>query len=84
MTLKVQHHGEVFSVTAQRLIRYGLSEAEAHAMARVMTLEADTSEAAVEQAVIEALVAAKESVTGAACIEYVGGQRRDTLRLEGR
>jgi hypothetical protein len=76
--------GEVFNVTAQRLVRYGCSEAQAYRLARVCTLAADATDAAVEDAVINALVAAKTEVDGVPEIEYLGGQRRDTLRLEAR
>ena len=76
--------GELLQVTEQRLIRYGCTEREACALANVVTLERDTPDAVVEQAVIEALVNAKHAVDGVADIEYLGGQRRDTLRLEGR
>jgi hypothetical protein len=75
---------EVLSITACRLIRWGTSDREAHVLAQIITLEPDASDAVVEQAVIEALVNAKHAVDGVADIEYLGGQRRDTLRLEGR
>jgi hypothetical protein len=79
-----ERRGELLQVTEQRLIRYGCTEREACALANVVTLERDTPDAVVEQAVIEALVNAKHAVDGVADIEYLGGQRRDTLRLEGR
>ena len=76
--------GELFQATEQRLIRYGCTEREALALANVVlsqiALETDTSDAVVEQAVVNALVSVKEAVDGAADIEYLGGQRRDTLR----
>ena len=79
-----ERRGEVLQVTEQRLIRYGCTEREACALANVITLEPDASDSEVETAVIEALVNAKHAVDGVADIEYLGGQRRDTLRLEGR
>jgi hypothetical protein len=76
--------GEVIEVTEQRLIRYGCTEREAYALAQVITLERETSDTDVEQAVITALVSAKQAIDGIPVIEYIGGQRRDTLRLEER
>jgi hypothetical protein len=81
--------GEVFTPTAQRLIRYGCTEPESYVLARIMlsrstTLERTATESEVEAAVIEALVSAKQSIDGVPEVEYLGGQRRDTLRLEER
>jgi hypothetical protein len=73
---------ETLSITAQRLIRWGASERESLALSRLITLERDTPEDGVEDAVITALVDAKQYVSGVADIEYLGGTRRDTLRLE--
>jgi hypothetical protein len=67
--------GELLQATEQRLIRYGCTEREA--------VERTSTDSEVEAAVIEALVSAKP-VDGVTDIEYLGGQRRDTLRLEGR
>jgi hypothetical protein len=75
---------EVLTATAHRLIRYGCTEREAHTLARVVTLDSDATDQTVEAAVIGALVAAKEAVHGLSEVEYLGGLRRDTLRLEGR
>ena len=74
--------GEVFTVTAQRLVRYGCTETQAYSLAQLIRLERETSDAAVEKAVINALVKAKTAVDGVTEVEYVGGQRRDTLRLD--
>jgi hypothetical protein len=74
--------GETFGVTAQRLLAYGMSEGQAYALAQHVTLAWDASDAVVEDAVLRALVRARERISGAAEIEYVTGQRRDTLRLE--
>jgi hypothetical protein len=76
--------GEVLSETAQRLIRYGCTEAQAYRLARVCTLAADASNAVCEDAVILALVSASEAVHGRAEVTYISGIRRDTLRLEER
>jgi hypothetical protein len=75
--------GELLQATEQRLIRYGCTEREAYALARITTVERTSTDSEVEAAVIEALVSAKP-VDGVTDIEYLGGQRRDTLRLEGR
>jgi hypothetical protein len=71
-------------VTAQRLVRYGCSEAQAYRLARVCTLAADATDSACEDTVILALVAASEAVNGRSEVTYVSGVRRDTLRLEER
>jgi hypothetical protein len=76
--------GEIFNETAQRLIAWKCTEAQAYALAQVVTLDRDTPDSEVEAIVIEALVTAKSVVSPIAEIEYVSGQRRDTLRLEGR
>ncbi len=77
--------GEVLQVTAQRLIRYGCTEREACALANVITLERDASDSEVETAVVNALVAAKEAVSGHATVLYLDGRRCDVQRrLEGR
>jgi hypothetical protein len=75
---------EVLSITACRLIGWGASERQAHVLAKIMRLERQASDAVVEAAVIEGLVSIKQAVDGVPDIEYPGGQRRDTLRLEGR
>jgi hypothetical protein len=74
--------GEVFNVTAQRLVRYGCTEGQAYSLARLIRLDRETPDATVEVAVIGALVAAKEAVDGVPEVEYISGQRRDTLRLD--
>jgi hypothetical protein len=74
--------GEVFNITAQRLVRYGCSESQAYALSRLIRLDHETPDATVEAAVIGALVAAKEAVDGVPEVEYISGQRRDTLRLD--
>ena len=76
--------GAIFSETAQRLVRYGLTEREAWTVSRCVRLTANTTDADCENAVILALVAASEAVNGRADVTYVSGVRRDTLRLEGK
>jgi hypothetical protein len=72
--------GEVFNVTAQRLVHYGCSEAQAYRLAQVCTLAGDATDAACEDEVILALVAASEAANGRAEVTYVSGIRRDVLR----
>jgi len=83
--LRLTNSGEVFTETAHRLIRWGMSEREAFALAQVMTLTGDASDDAVQNAVCLALVSAKQAVDGVAEIEYITGRRCDVQRrLEGR
>jgi acetyl-CoA acetyltransferase len=77
--------GEIFSETAQRLLRWGMIEREAYMLARCVRLAADATDTACEDAVILALVAASEAVSGRADVTLVGGRRCDVQRrLEGR
>src|SRR5260370_1948719 len=79
-----ERRGELLQVTEQRLIRYGCTEREAYALARITTLEGTSTESEVEAAGIEALVSAKQSVDGVPEIEYVARRRCDAQRrLEG-
>jgi hypothetical protein len=71
---------EVLSTTAHRLIRYGIVEGQAYALAQTCTLSADASDDVVEDIVLRALVRAKEFASGRARVQYLGGQRRDLLR----
>lgn len=84
LTGDIETTAEVFSESAQRLIRYGCTGREAYALSRVIKLDRDTPDGVVEDAVITALVIVKEAVSGVPEVEYLGGIRRDTLRLEGR
>ena len=77
--------GEIFTETAQRLIRYGCTEPQAYTLARIMELDRDATDVTVEAAVCLALVGVKEAVDGVPDIEYVAGRRCDVQRrLEGR
>jgi hypothetical protein len=71
---------EVLTVTAHRLIRWGMSEGQAHLLAKHMILTANTTDSLVEDAVIRVLCKIKESVSGRVSVEHVSGQRRDDLR----
>ena len=51
--------GETFGVTAQRLLAYGMSEGQAYALAKHITLACDASDDIVEDAVLRVLVAVR-------------------------
>jgi hypothetical protein len=55
-------------------------ERQAIALAKFVTLQDDATAEDVADAVMRALVAAKEAISGRAQVEYIGGERRDTLR----
>jgi hypothetical protein len=61
-----------------RLVQWGLSERAAIALAH--TVPENPTEAEITTAVIDALVKAKESISGSAEVIYLCGERRDTLR----
>jgi hypothetical protein len=60
---------------------YTENERQAIALAQVCTLPEDATYAQIEDAVCKCLTAALEHVGLKDDIEYVGGQRRDTLRI---
>ena len=64
----------------QRLLRYGCNETEAFCLASHVNISLDSTDEAVENEVISALVNAKQAVDGIAEIEFLGGQRRDVVR----
>ena len=69
------------TATESRLLAYGLTEREAVTLAGSIGLDLSAaSDAEIEQAVILALVTAKESTSGPADVEYVFGERRDLRR----
>lgn len=77
--------GEILSETAQRLLKWGMTEREAYMLASVTTLAKDADDRTCERAVILALVGAKTAVDSVTEIEYVTGRRCDVQRrLEGR
>ena len=77
--------GEIFTETAQRLIRYGCTEPQAYTLARVMELDQDATDVTVEAAICLVLVSVKQSVDGVAEVELVAGRRCDLQRRqEGR
>jgi hypothetical protein len=75
--------GETLSVTAQRLVVWGMTEGQAYVLAKLITLKHNAKDAVVEEAVINALVSVKASGE-VSDIEYISGCRCDVQRhLEG-
>jgi hypothetical protein len=72
----------VLTPTEIQLFAYTGNEREAVALAKIVLLPEHATYEQIETAVIEALVRAKENVSGKAQIEYITGQRRDLLRRE--
>jgi hypothetical protein len=85
MKLIGENRGEIFSETAQRLIRFGCSESQAYTLAKIVTLDRDATDAETCNAICLALVAVKEARDGVTEIDYVAGHRCDLQRrIEGR
>lgn len=79
--IKYMAVSRVLSPVEIQLFAFLGSEREAVALARfVVNLPEHATLAMIEQAVIRAMVTAKEAVSGPAQVEYVSGIRRDTLR----
>ena len=55
--------GRLFTVTEQRLIRWGCTEPQARVLAHVLTLSRYTSDRDVEAAIVTALVDVKETTS---------------------
>lgn len=70
----------VLNGTEAQLFSYLGNEREAVALAKVISLPEHATYAQIETAVVMALVATKEKVSGPAHVEYLGGQRRDLIR----
>ena len=65
------------------LLNYVDNERQAIVLAPHVRLSADPSEQELQDAVILALVSAKQAISGPAPqLEYVSGQRRDTIRKQ--
>jgi hypothetical protein len=78
-----QGHGYIsrsLTRTEMQFFSYTLDEREAVALATVRTLPADATYAQIEDTVLKCFTAALEYAGLKDSIEYVGGQRRDTLR----
>lgn len=67
--------------TEMQFFSYTENEREAIALAQVCTLPENATYAEIEDAVIKCLTIALEHAGLKDSIEYVGGQRRDTLRV---
>jgi hypothetical protein len=70
----------VLSPTEMRLMKWGMSEREAVALAPRMDVTPASTDAEIEQACIAVLVEVKEASSGRAQVQYLCGQRRDLLR----
>ena len=70
----------VLTSVEQILSNYCGSEAQGVLLAKVVSLPENPSERELENAVILALVRAKEACSGPVQIEFLGGCRRDTVR----
>jgi hypothetical protein len=66
--------------TEMLLLRVCDDERQAIALAKHITLPENATAEQIEAVVTLALVRAKEAASGPADVEYVSGQRRDTLR----
>ncbi len=78
-----QGHGYIsrpLTRTEMQFFSYTLDEREAIALANVCTLPAEATYAQIEDAVLKCFTAALQYAGRKDSIEYVGGQRRDTLR----
>jgi len=79
-----QGHGYVsrpLTRTEMQFFSYTLDEREAIALAQVCTLPESATYAEIEDAVLKCFTIALEHAGLKDSIEYVGGQRRDTLRI---
>jgi hypothetical protein len=79
-----QGHGYVsrpLTRTEMQFFSFTLDERQAIALAQVCTLPADASYAEIEDAVLKCFTVALEHAGLKDSVEYIGGQRRDTLRV---
>lgn len=72
--------GRALTRTEIELFTFCENERQAIELAKQVTLPDNATFEEIENAVAFALVRAKESVDGRTKVEYIGGQRRDTLR----
>jgi hypothetical protein len=74
---------KVLTPTEQLLVEYCGEERQALALAPLVRLSPDATQQDVENAVILALVFAKQAISGPAPqLEYISGQRRDIIRKQ--
>lgn len=72
----------VLTDTEMQLFNYLGDERQAVLMAKYIILPENASYELIENSVALLLVQVKEAVDGVSRVEYVCGQRRDTLRLQ--
>jgi len=80
MKALISSEPRALTATETLLLTYCDSERQAIALAPYVHLNADATQPEIEHAVLCALVHAKEAVSGCASVEFISGQRRDTLR----
>jgi len=79
-----QGHGYVsrpLTRTEMQFFSFTLDERQAIALAQVCTLPADATYSEIEDAVLKCFTVALEHAGLKDSVEYIGGQRRDTLRV---
>jgi len=79
-----QGHGYVsrpLTRTEMQFFSFTLDERQAIALAQVCTLPANATYAEIEDAVLKCFTVALEHAGLKDSVEYIGGQRRDTLRV---
>jgi hypothetical protein len=75
--------GRILTRTEQQLFNYLMDERQAVEMAKHLSLPPNASYELIENSVALMLVCAKEAADGYTVqVEYLGGIRRDTLRLQ--
>ena len=73
----------VLSPVEQRLVEWGLSEGQALAIAATNpTIATSATDAEIEHVVICTLVNVAEQIHGPAKLQYISGERRDTVRQQ--
>jgi hypothetical protein len=82
----IAHHipSRLLTHTEMQFFSYTHDEREAVALARVAHLRENATHAEIEDAALKCFTAALENAGLKDSLEYVGGQRRDTLRSEGK
>ncbi|MFZ0732189.1 MAG: hypothetical protein WAM79_07690 [Candidatus Sulfotelmatobacter sp.] len=73
--------GRPLTRTEEQLYNYCMNERQAVQFAKFIMLPENASFELIENSVAMLLVRVKEAADGRTEIEYVSGQRRDTLRL---
>lgn len=73
--------GRPLTRTEEQLYNYCMNERQAVEFAKFIMLPENASFELIENSVAMLLVRVKEAADGRTEIEYVSGQRRDTLRL---